>query len=308
LPNLLGTKYVAQRDVCPRFGSPLPHQAKLEAAVPSSTVVWSSPRQPAISETQTHARALRVLLERLDDLARERSQLVLRAQRLADADDISVRIVREAAGFERWAEVQPSMFEDSLDQELAKYDKFQRDIEESATRQSELLENVKIRMDAFISSRREDPSVKEREHALQSLELSYHKYNEIVRHLDEGIQFYNDLTAMLIQFKESCVEWVMGRRSELNSITSSMGKLAIEVDAPAQPTNPLSPRSPSASVPGAPHSAPHSPLSPRSSRRIALDLPPPDSDQWQTMEMPLPPPKQRTGNKERKKGREDRLQ
>lgn len=28
-------------------------------------------------------------------------------------------------------------------------------------------------------------------------------------------QFYNDLTAMLIRFKESCVEWVMGRRSEL---------------------------------------------------------------------------------------------
>ncbi len=93
---------------------------------------------------------------------------------------------------------------------------------------------VQTRMDAFISSRKEDPSVKEREHALQSLDLSYHKYKEIVRHLDEGIQvrfltglyfrriferlfqqFYNDLTAMLIQFKESCVEWMIGRRSEL---------------------------------------------------------------------------------------------
>jgi programmed cell death 6-interacting protein len=90
-------------------------------------------------------------------------------------------------------------------------------------------------MESFISSRREDPSVKEREHALQSLDLSYHKYKEIIRHLDEGIQvhffrrlfsavllmatvflqFYNDLTAMLIQFRENCVEWAMGRRSEL---------------------------------------------------------------------------------------------
>jgi programmed cell death 6-interacting protein len=85
-----------------------------------------------------------VVLEQLDDLARERNQLVLRAQRLADADDISPRIVKEAAGFERWAEVQPSMFEDSLDQELAKYDKFQRDIEDGAARQSELLENMKV--------------------------------------------------------------------------------------------------------------------------------------------------------------------
>jgi programmed cell death 6-interacting protein len=127
----------------------------LEAAVPSSTVVWSSPRKPAIGETQTHARALRVLLEQLDDLVRDRNQLVLRAKRLADADDISVRIVKEAAGLERWAEVQPSMFEDTLDQELAKYDKFRRDIEDSAARQSELLESLK---ESVLSGRVSFPS------------------------------------------------------------------------------------------------------------------------------------------------------
>ena len=43
-------------------------------------------------------------------------------------------------------------------------------------------------MNSFISSRKEDPSVKERERALQSLDLSYHKYKETIRHLDEGIQ------------------------------------------------------------------------------------------------------------------------
>ncbi|KAI0001514.1 BRO1-like domain-containing protein [Russula compacta] len=276
-------------------------EAKLEAAVPSSTVVQTGPRRPAIGETQTHARALRVLLEQLDDLARERNQLVSRAQRLADADDISPRIIKQAAGLERWVEVQPSMFEDTLDQELAKYDKFRRDVEEGAVRQSELLEDVKTRMVLFISSRREDPSVKEREYALQSLDLSYHKYKEIVRHLDEGIQFYNDLTAILIRFKESCAEWVMGRRSELNSITSSMNKLTIEADAPAS----LSPRShptPTPTpMPGAPHSTPASPRVSRSGRQIAPDLPPPDSDQWQVMEMPPPAPSHRATCKQRKK-------
>jgi programmed cell death 6-interacting protein len=179
--------------------------------VPSCTISWSSASRPAIGATQTHARALRVLLEQLDDLMRERNQLVSRAQRLADADDISTRILKEAAGLEMWTEVQPSMFEETLDQELAKYDKFRRDMEEGAARQSELLENVKecppasngfyfffrpcpntpanqTRTNSFISSRREHPSVKEREHALQSLDLSYHKYKEIVRHLDEGTQ------------------------------------------------------------------------------------------------------------------------
>ncbi|KAI0266621.1 BRO1-domain-containing protein [Russula aff. rugulosa BPL654] len=271
-------------------------EAKLEAAVPSSTVVWSSPRRPAIGETQTHARALRVLLEQLDDLVRERSQLVSRAQRLADADDIGPRIVKEAAGLERWAEVQPSMFEDSLDQELAKYDKFRRDIEEGGVKQTELLEKVKTRME-------EDPSVKEREHALQSLDLSYHKYKEIIRHLDEGIQFYNDLAAMLIQFRENCVEWAMGRRSELNSITSSIKNLAIEVDTASRPTAPLSPRSHVVPEPGASGSTLRSAGLSHSGRHIAPDLPPPDSDQWQVMEMPPPPrlPNDRTGRQKKKK-------
>ncbi len=78
-----------------------------------------------------------------------------------------------------------------------------------------------------------------------------------------------------------------------------MSKLAIEVDAPAQPTNPLSSRSLSVPVPGAPHSAPQRSRPSRPVREAALDLPPPDSDQWQVMEMP-PPPTHRTG-KQRKK-------
>jgi len=90
-------------------------------------------------------------LEQLDDLARERNQLVSRAQRLADADDISARIQREAAGMEMWAEVQPFLFEDTLDQELVKYDKFRRDIEEGAAKQSELLENVKASSSSTMS-------------------------------------------------------------------------------------------------------------------------------------------------------------
>lgn len=40
----------------------------------------------------------------------------------------------------------------------------------------------------FLQSRRDDPTIKDRENALQSLDLAYHKYREINRHLDEGLQ------------------------------------------------------------------------------------------------------------------------
>ena len=96
------------------------------------------------TSTQTHARGLRALLEQLDDLCRARSQLVTRAQRLADADDIQPRVLKAAAAVERWVEVQPSMFEDVLDEELSKFDKFRNDIEAGAVKQEEVLESVKV--------------------------------------------------------------------------------------------------------------------------------------------------------------------
>ena len=40
----------------------------------------------------------------------------------------------------------------------------------------------------FLDSRRDDPVVKERENALQSLDLAYFKYREITRNLDEGFK------------------------------------------------------------------------------------------------------------------------
>lgn len=120
-------------------------QAQLEASVPSSTI---SPAQPSsarrVTPTQTHARSLRVLLESLDDVLRSRADLVRRAVRLAESEDIKPRILKAAATIEQWVDVQPSMFEDVLEDELAKYDKFRSDLEGSEQKQSELLNSIKV--------------------------------------------------------------------------------------------------------------------------------------------------------------------
>jgi programmed cell death 6-interacting protein len=69
---------------------------------------------------------------------------VRRAQALADADDIRSVIMRQAAGFERWAEVTPVMFEDTLATGIEKYAKFVQDIEESGEEQDQILEEIKV--------------------------------------------------------------------------------------------------------------------------------------------------------------------
>lgn len=68
-------------------------------------------------------------------------------------------------------------------------------------------------MDSFLHSRREDSSVKEREYALQSLDLSYHKYKEIVRHLDDGMQVRMIYTALSYLVPEQFAPAVLQRFS-----------------------------------------------------------------------------------------------
>lgn len=95
-------------------------------------------------ETRRCARDLRALLEKLEDLKRSRAQAVQRARFAAEADDITSRVLREAAGVAQWAEVQPAMFEDTFEKEMGKYDKFRSALEEGETAQEELLEQLKV--------------------------------------------------------------------------------------------------------------------------------------------------------------------
>jgi programmed cell death 6-interacting protein len=69
---------------------------------------------------------------------------VQRAQRLADADDIGPRILKVAAGFERWVDVKPAMFGDVSDEELAKYDKFISEIDGGRSKQEALLQDIQV--------------------------------------------------------------------------------------------------------------------------------------------------------------------
>jgi programmed cell death 6-interacting protein len=113
-------------------------QVDLEASVPSARSNMSS------SQTRMHARNLRILLEALDDICKVRSEIVKRAERLAKTDDVQPRIMRAASGFERWVEVQPAMFEDVCDEEIAKYDKFLQELRECEKKQDEILESIEV--------------------------------------------------------------------------------------------------------------------------------------------------------------------
>lgn len=248
-------------------------EEELEASIPSSALSTATTQG---KQTQAHARALRVLIEELDDLHRARNQLIRRAQTLADADDIRARILKVSSGFERFAQVEPAMFEEVLDEELAKYDKFLREIGEVGQKQKGLLSDIQSRNELFLQCRRDDPSVKEREYALQSLDLAYHKYREIIRNLDEGFKFYNDLAGILVQFKEACKNWSHHRNQEIHSLSRSVRSMSLsdneEVKVPAENS-----RIPSSHLRNEPLG------------KSSLGLPSLTSSEWGFEEIKLPP-------------------
>ncbi|KAJ3916204.1 ALIX V-shaped domain binding to HIV-domain-containing protein [Lentinula edodes] len=221
-------------------------EADLEASIPSSTLSTSSyPSSSSSFSTDKHARTLRSLLESLSELYTDRDNLIRRASALAEADDIQPRIVKAAAGFERlgletaestgtpYSELaqkhttHPAMFEDISNSELAKYDKFMQWMRDLEGKQEEILRSIKIENELFLQSRKSSESVKAREQALQSLDLSYYKYKEIMQNLEEGVNFYNDLSAILLQFKDACKQWCNERKHEIHILSRSMQSLSM---------------------------------------------------------------------------------
>lgn len=95
-------------------------------------------------ETRRCARDLRTLLEKLEDLKKSRAQTVQRARFAAEGDDITSRVSREATGVAQWTEVQPTMFEDTFEKEMGKYDKFKDALEEGETTQNKLLARLEV--------------------------------------------------------------------------------------------------------------------------------------------------------------------
>ncbi|KAF7374896.1 pH-response regulator protein palA/RIM20 [Mycena sanguinolenta] len=201
-------------------------EADLEALVPSSTRSQGAES----AEILKHSRALRVALEALDSLHRELQDFVRRAQSLADADDIYPRVLSAASGLEKLAEVKPEMFEDVSDQELAKYDKFLEEINKGEAKQAELLSTIEASSISLLSLvvRREDPSLRAREDALLSLDHTYQKYREIVKNLNEGIQFYNDLAQIFNEFKAQCKTWSQQRSSEVHALARLLQVASLE--------------------------------------------------------------------------------
>lgn len=114
--------------------------------------------------------------------------------------------------------IQPSQFEGLFEKHLRRYDSDRNMLAEEQRKQDELGEQLREANKAFTAARRGDSSTKEREKALQDLEIGYLKYKEIVSNIDTGRKFYNDLARIVGRFREDCKKFVNQRRLEASQM------------------------------------------------------------------------------------------
>ena len=177
------------------------------------------------AKVEREVNALRASLNEVSRLESRRRKKVEALRTKAKEDDVNPDLLKEAARLEREFPMQPvqaSQFETLFDQRLKKYDVDQQDLKKEEKEQQQLLDRVKEANTSFQNTKRGDTSSKERETALQNLENAYNSYKEIMKNLETGRKFYNDLSAITTRFRDECRNFVYTRRSEAQAIESDL--------------------------------------------------------------------------------------
>lgn len=163
------------------------------------------------------AERLRQLLDEMEDNLIARRQLVDRAKKISNADDISPALLKKAAQLTAKSpvvKIDPAQFEELFVEELRKYDDILMEIDRQDERQTQILrELAKVHRD-YCTARQDGSGARKRERALQNLSQAYQKFKEIKTNLQEGLKFYSDHAKGVENFRDNCRKYCYHRRAE----------------------------------------------------------------------------------------------
>ncbi|KAI1195286.1 BRO1-like domain-containing protein [Nemania serpens] len=203
---------------------------------------------------------LKPAIGRLRSIYSDVTRLESRRRRKADAlrekargDDIKSDILAEAARLERNQTVAtaivPAHFEDFFDKRLdSLYEPDLEMVKKEGAEQEKLLSDL-VRVNREFESQKKmagDKGNREREQALQKLENAYYKYKELTSNVEVGRKFYNDLSRIVGNFRDSARTFATERRREAHMLEDELnmpplGNLSLNQRDHVQP--PVSPGS-----------------------------------------------------------------
>ncbi|KAI1163121.1 BRO1-like domain-containing protein [Nemania serpens] len=179
---------------------------------------------------------LKPAIGRLRSIYSDVTRLESRRRRKADAlrekargDDIKSDILAEAARLERNQTVAtaivPAHFEDFFDKRLdSLYEPDLEMVKKEGAEQEKLLSDL-VRANREFESQKKmagDKGNLEREQALQKLENAYYKYKELTSNVEVGRKFYNDLSRIVGNFRDSARTFATERRREARMLEDEL--------------------------------------------------------------------------------------
>ncbi|KAF9973737.1 pH-response regulator protein palA/rim20 [Actinomortierella ambigua] len=201
-------------------------RSEVERAVPNSTTSAGAVDPEIVSD-------LKMLLEEVDQMIKARRIKLEEIKRIADEDDIGpalVEITNKLTANSSAVKIEPAHFEAVFQEQLRKYDGYKRLVKEETVAQDDLLAALQETNKAFVSSRRQNVVVQQREKALANLDTAYQKYKAIMANLKEGMQFHRDFEKILIRLRDNCRDYFFARKmeaKELSELTTSLSQMNI---------------------------------------------------------------------------------
>lgn len=133
----------------------------------------------------------------------------------------------------------------------------QKEARESKDRQEAVVKEIRAVNEDFIELRGgAQSSASERDMFFSRLATAYDSFNDLLRHLQEGNKFYNDLTQLLVALQTKVDDYCYARKTELEELTKTLDPSGSK-SAPAPQTAPPSSGEPAAS--NAPQQPPQAP-------------------------------------------------
>ncbi|KAK5163704.1 pH-response regulator protein palA/rim20 [Saxophila tyrrhenica] len=197
--------------------------------------VPSSRRATMTAKVEREANGLRANLNEVNRLESKRRRKVEDLRLKAKEDDVHPALLKEAARLEREYPMQPiaaSQFDTLLEQRLQQYDVHREDLKREEAEQDRLMARISDTNTSFQLANKGDSSSKERTQALQSVEVAFTSWREIMRDLETGRKFYNDLSSITTRFRDECRNFIYARRTEAQKleedVSTSMAGLQLQ--------------------------------------------------------------------------------
>jgi programmed cell death 6-interacting protein len=193
----------------------------LERFVPSS---GRTTMTPAIEQA---ASRLRTCLNEVQRLETRRKNRVNALREKAKSDDIGPALLAEAARLEReypMQKIEPGQFEALFDRRLKYYEPDREALEAEQDEQDQIVARLREANKTLMDARRGDTTTRDRQKALQTLDMGYTKYKELISNLETARKFYNDLAGHVTRFRDTCRTKVTERKIEASQLEAELAR------------------------------------------------------------------------------------